>query len=98
MAPEVAYCQYTSSSQLACPPTDYFSLGVIVYMMLSGGRSAMVPVVRVESWSWPSVICNSQGAILGRDRPEDPAEHLEEGGPVPSLRMEARLTGWDQLH
>jgi serine/threonine protein kinase len=28
MAPEVAYCQYGHSAQLASPATDYFSLGV----------------------------------------------------------------------
>jgi len=36
MAPEVANAQY--HSDYASPATDFFSLGVIVYMLVSGGR------------------------------------------------------------
>lgn len=49
MAPEVAHCQYTTSSLLACPPTDYFSLGVIVYMLLSGGREPFWDVTELKT-------------------------------------------------
>ena len=48
--------------------------------------------------SHSAVMGHPQGALLGRDGAEDPAEHPEEGGPVPSLGMEACLTGRDTLH
>ena len=39
MAPEVANCQYGQNyEELASPATDMFSLGVVAYMLLSGGR------------------------------------------------------------
>ena len=39
MAPEVAHCQYGQNYEdLASPATDMFSLGVVVYMLVSGGR------------------------------------------------------------
>jgi len=39
MAPEVAHCQYGKNcEELATPATDMFSLGVVVYMLVSGGR------------------------------------------------------------
>jgi len=38
MAPEVAHCQYRQVGHLASPATDFFSLGVIAYMLVSGGR------------------------------------------------------------
>jgi len=38
LSPEVAYCQYGRTPKMASRATDYFSLGVVVYMMLSGGR------------------------------------------------------------
>jgi len=38
MAPEVAYCQYSNSAEQASQATDFFSLGVVTYMMVSGGR------------------------------------------------------------
>ena len=39
MAPEVAHCQYGHNcEELASPATDMFSLGVVVYMLVSGGR------------------------------------------------------------
>ena len=39
MAPEIARCQYKQSPEdRASPATDMFSLGVIAYMLVSGGR------------------------------------------------------------
>jgi len=39
MAPEVANCQYGQNyEELASPATDMFSLGVVTYMLVSGGR------------------------------------------------------------
>jgi len=38
MAPEVAYCQYSKTCEQASPATDFFSLGVVTYMLVSGGR------------------------------------------------------------
>jgi len=39
MAPEIARCQYKADPMdMACPATDMFSLGVITYMLVSGGK------------------------------------------------------------
>jgi len=39
MAPEIARCQYNPNpNDLACPASDMFSLGVITFMLVSGGR------------------------------------------------------------
>ena len=39
MAPEVAYCQYSQTAEQASPATDFFSLGVVTYMLVRGWRS-----------------------------------------------------------
>ena len=50
MAPEVAHCQYGHNHQeLASPATDMFSLGVVVYMLVSGGREPFWDVNEIRT-------------------------------------------------
>eukprot|EP00092_Neocalanus_flemingeri_P002697 GFUD01002887.1.p1 GENE.GFUD01002887.1~~GFUD01002887.1.p1 ORF type:complete len:339 (+),score=130.30 GFUD01002887.1:140-1156(+) len=50
MAPEVAHCQYgQNQEELASPATDMFSLGVVVYMLVSGGREPFWDVNEIRT-------------------------------------------------